>query len=260
MLVATPSLSARAPARVHPAPSIPQLAQLEALIARLQLQAGIVEEVELEDALHALHASATALDFRALQVPVGDSLALRKAHSAAAAFSLQASRLRADADRVAACLGALAAGNASRTAGSPRLLLQFRAALRGLEQSLASDAKQAAASQAGPLAQLQAFCAHARSAHRLSQERTSGRLALEERLARRVLQPCAELQDSLRTLLAGAGDSPASPAAVATAIGQREQLQGGLVQACAEIMRLHDCDHALGERLAGMARQGRLAG
>jgi hypothetical protein len=236
-------------------------------MGRLQLQAGIVEEVQLEDALHALHASASALDFRLLQAGHSGGFALRKAQADGAEFSLQASRLRGAAGHVWSSFQALVAGNASRAAGVPRLLMQLRAAAQELEQSvelatlLAGQGTAAAALSDlhGGLAKLQAFRSEVRRVYRLSQERIAGRRTLETTLQEQVVRPGNALQDSLRPLLAGPQDPAGPPAGIDAALERRQELLAGLVQACAEIVRLHDRDHQLGARLATMAQQARLA-
>jgi hypothetical protein len=243
-----------------------QAPQLQALMDRLQLQAGIVEETELEDALHALHASTTALDFALLRPQGGGSFALRKVQAASATLSLQASRVRADAARVWACCTAVAAGSAARAAAAPRLLVRFGAAAMQLQQSVDLATVLIAQAPGGTapevharLARLEAFCRQARRVHRLSSERTAGRLALRETVEQRVVRAGNELQDSLRGLLAAAGQGDVPPAAIAAALARRQDLQAGVVQACAEIIRLHDWDHQLGTGLASMAHKARLA-
>ncbi|RYY81768.1 MAG: hypothetical protein EOO24_41575, partial [Comamonadaceae bacterium] len=77
----TPSPSRNAVHELLAAGIASQVPRLEALMGRLNLQAGIVEEVQLEDALHALHAGASALDFRLLQVQGTGSIAERKAQA-----------------------------------------------------------------------------------------------------------------------------------------------------------------------------------
>lgn len=241
-----------------------QVPRLEALMARLQLQAGIVEEVQLEDALHALHASASALDFRLLDAAGEGNVARRKAEANNAAFSLQASRLRTEAGKVQDCLQAVAAGNVRHAATAPALLRKFRSAAEELEQSVELAAlltnRSVEAPAASPqltrrLVRLQEFCGEARRVYRLSQDRSAGRLALEDTLEERVIGPCNELQDCLRALLAAHGPAHAIEASTE----RRQQLLAGVVQACAGIVRLHEWDHELGARLATMAQQARLA-
>lgn len=240
-----------------------QAPRVQDLLDRLQLQAGIVEEVELEDALHALHASATALDFGLLQPGGGGSFAARKAQAAGAGFSLQASRLRAEAGRVATYARAFIARNSSRPQVAQRLLAELRDDIRVLETTLQQGAGALAGAAADEaiverLHGLQAFCVQARQVQRLSQERVAGRIGLEATLQERVLVPGERLQELLRPLMAAA-ERPAEPKpALEPALHARQQLQAGLVQACAEIMRLHDRDHELGARLAAMAHKARL--
>lgn len=246
-----------------------QAPRLEALLARLKLQAGIVEEVQLEDALHALHASADSLDFRLLQVAGTGSLANRRAESGGAAFSLQASRLRSESAKVWSALQAVAAGNQRRAETVPSLLHKFRSAAHELEQSVelaalltdrTLEAPPTASDLQQKLAKLQVFCTEARRVYRLSQERSAGRVALPATLQERVVVPCNELQDALRPLLAAAEHPGLTPgASIEAAIERRQRLQAGVVQACAEIVRLHDWDHELGARVATMAQQARLA-
>ncbi|HEY8359474.1 MAG TPA: hypothetical protein VIL30_18645, partial [Ramlibacter sp.] len=250
MEVLKKSLPARGPVHELLAAGIAtQVPRLEALMARLKLQGGIVEEVQLEDALHALHASADGLDFRLLQVEGSNSFAIRKARAGGAAFSLQASRLRSEAAKVWAALQTVVAGNERQAASVPPLLSKFRSAAEELGQSVdlaalltdrSLEAAPAASELHEKLARLQAFCADARRALRLAQERSAGRLALQATLQERVIVPCNELQDSLRPLLAAAEHPAGTPAAgIAAALERRQRLQAGIVQGCAEIVRLH---------------------
>ncbi|MDB5751139.1 MAG: hypothetical protein JWP65_1560 [Ramlibacter sp.] len=244
-----------------------QVPRLEALMGRLRLQAGIVEEIQLEDALHALHASASSLDFRLLQARGSGSIARRQAQAAGAELSLLVSRLRTEARNVWTCLQTVAAGNARHAASVPALLDKFRAAAGELENSVAlatllTQRSLEAAPAAGlheRLRQLQGFCAEARRVYRLSQERSAGRVALEATLQERVVRLGNELQDSVRLLLMADDQAQAVPALIEAGIERRQQLLAGVVQSCAEIVRLHEWDHELGARLALMAQQARLA-
>ncbi|QJW83686.1 hypothetical protein HK414_05335 [Ramlibacter terrae] len=110
------------------------------------------------------------------------------------------------------------------------------------------------------LAKLQAFCIESRRVYRLSQERSGGRVALTATLQERVVVPANELQDALRPLLAAAEHPGLTPlSSIEAAMERRQRLQAGIVQGCAEIVRLHDWDHELGARVATMAQQARLA-
>jgi hypothetical protein len=249
--------------------------RLDAVRARLaQARAGMRLE-PIEDAVHTLHASTTALDFlgsrsgetaadfvRQAEALVGASTALR--HLGAAFVQRHASE--APVTRLIWIDLALESGSLQkRVRQAARWLAEMDQDLVTRRRASTSDVSSRAIEELARRAQamhtrvqaVHRLCSHARSVHLVCEQLGQEREALCTTLHDKVAPAGWHLEQELRPLLEVGGYRALVPTELMAAIDARHELQVVLTQAGAQIIRLQEGDAELGAQLSWMEQKAR---
>lgn len=252
-----------------------RLPRMESLRVRLQLSNGSRDLAALEEALHGLHAAASALDV----------LAVREGPAAAPAIEEQALAYSEAANHLWTSGAAVLARHTVETPVSRLLwidlMLEAKALDRRVRQgvrwladvdhdlhakrgtSTADVAHRAlnelarrSASLRERLQRVHALVAHARGVHAECERVVEHRASLCETLREKVGPGTTRLQEAMRPLAAAAADNvPLQPKQLVAVIDARHELQVALTQAGAEVIRLQSCEQEVATQLAWLGQK-----
>ncbi len=254
--------------------------RLDAVRQRLQQARAGLDLSALGQALDALHAATTGLDFLGAR-GVADQPATR--------FVQQGERLAAAARDAAQAAAAYLERDASEGAVARLMWIdlvlesgslhkrvrQGAHWLAEMDQDLIARRKQpntpvttqaidelarrAHAMHEG-LQAVHRLCGHARRVHSLSEQLAGERAALCSTLQSNVLPACGRLDEALEPLLHAAAHRALVPTELIAAIDARHDLQVALTRAAARIDRLRSGDQELGSQLAAMQAKAQRLG
>lgn len=230
----------------------------------------------IEDALHAVHAATTAVDFLAGRtggergldfLRQGDRLAQATQHLRTVAGEfMQREAVHGPITRLtwidlvveSASLRKRVRQGAHWLAEMDRDLLQRR---RGANTEVTLHAIDELArrrsSMHGRLQSVHRLCSQARAVHGMSERIVAERGTLCTTLQERVLRACQHLDDAVQPLLHAAGYRALVPTELVGAIDAVHALQVELTHAAAQIVRLHGLEQELAAQLATMADKAR---
>jgi hypothetical protein len=248
---------------------------MEALRVRLQMSNGSRDLAELEDALHALHSAAAALDV----------LAVRNGPEAAPQFDQQSLAFAHAANRLWTSGAAVLARHTVDTPVSRLLwidlMLEAKALDRRVRQgvrwladvehdlhakrgSSTADVAHRALNELARRSQslrerlqrVHGLVAHARTVHVECERLVENRASLCETLREKVGPCTTRLQEAMRPLAAAAvGESELQPKELVAVIDARHELQVALTQAGAQVIRLQGCEQEVASQLAWLGQK-----
>lgn len=250
--------------------------RLDAVRQRLQEARGALPLVDVEGALHALHAATGGVDFLAGRNGEDRAEFTRQGQALAQALHDGQGRLAEFLQRegVGAPIARLVWIDLVLESGSLRKRVRQAAQwLAEMDQDLLYRRKHSPGTVAlqaieelarravGMHERLQSvhrLCSQARAVHALSERLAAERTALWATLQERVLPACKRLDDAVQPLLHAAGYRALVPTELLVAVDACHALQVELMQAAAQILRLRGVDQELGTQLAQMEDKARL--
>lgn len=251
--------------------------RLDAVRMRLQQARPVLPLTAIEDALHALHAATTALDF----------LAGRSGGERSREFLRQGEALGMHGQRLVTRVGEFREREAVlgpmdrltwidlvMESASLRkrvrqgahwlaemdqdLLFRRRAANTDVTMVAIDELARRAMTMHARLHAVHLLCSQARKVHAASEQLAAERSALSATLHDRVLPAVAALEDAVQPLLHAAAYRALVPTELVGAIDACHELQVMLTQAAAQIVRLHEMEQGLVAQLAQVQEKVRL--
>jgi hypothetical protein len=249
--------------------------RLDAARQRLQDARGGVPMLDVEDALHAMHAATAGVDFLAGRNSLDRAEFTRQGQALAEAIGkgreLLGDFLRREA--VGAPIARLVWVDLVFESGSLRKRVRQGAHwLAEMDQDLLYRRKHAGGAVAlraieelarrgvtmhERLQTVHRLCGEALTVHALSEELAAQRAALWATLRERVLPACKALDDAVQPLLHAAGYRALVPTELLVAVDACHALQVELTQAGAQILRLRALDQELGTQLGSLEERSR---
>lgn len=247
--------------------------RIETFRVRLQIAEGHAELEELEAALHALHAAASAVDV----------LAAREGGAATLALEPQCVAIGACANRLWTSGGAVLARHTvdtpvvrlvwidlmleaealdKRVRQGVQWLSEMEEDLQARRQAATAEVTQRALQEIGRrgqalhqrLQRVHSLCANARTVHSECERLVQHRGSLCQTLREKVGPGTTRLQEALRPFATSTGEPLTAPELVAV-IDARHELQVALTQAAAEVIRLQACEHDVAAQLAWLGQK-----
>lgn len=249
--------------------------RMESLRVRLQMSNGSRDLAELEQALHGLHASASALDV----------LAARSGSAAAPQFDQQSQAFAHCANRLWTGGAAVLERHTVDTPVSRLLWIDLMLEARALDRRVREGMRWLvdvehdlqARRGAGPpevaqralhelarrsqslrdrLQRVHSLVAHARSVHAGCEQLVDLRAALCHALREQVGPGTTRLQEAMRPLAAAvAGAAELQPRELVAVVDARHELQVALTQAGAQVIRLQGCEQEVASQLAWLGQK-----
>jgi hypothetical protein len=258
--------------------AVKRVPRLDGVRARLAAARSGLRPDTTDQALHALHAATTALDFlgsrngdraaefvRQGEALVAASLALR---SLSAAF-LARHGSEAPVARLVWIDLVLESGSLQkRVRQAARWLAEMDQDLVARRKWTQSDVSARAIEELARRGQamharvqtVHRLCTHARSVHVVCEQLAERHAALCATLQERVAPACHRLEQALAPLLVAAARRALQPNELIAAIDARHELQVVLTQAGAQIIRLQEGDAELAAQLSWMEQKARSVG
>jgi hypothetical protein len=252
-----------------------RLPRMESLRVRLQMSNSSREFAALEEALHALHAAASALDVLAARngpaaAPALDEQSLAYAEAANRLWTSGAAVLqRHTVDTPVARLlwiDLLLEAKAldRRVRQGVRWLADVEHDLHARRGTSTADVAHRALNEMARrshslrerLQRVHSLVAHARSVHTECERLVEHRAALCDTLREKVGPGTTRLQEAMRPLVAAAvGGEPLQPKQLVAVVDARHELQVALTQAGAEVIRLQGCEQEVASQLAWLGQK-----
>jgi hypothetical protein len=245
--------------------------RLDAVRQRLQDARAGMELAALEDALHAMHATTTTLDFLAGRsggersgefLRQGEALAVAVTHlTRLTGEVVQREGVRSPVARLqwidlvveSRSLRKRIRQGAQWLAEMGQDLSQRRRQTQpGIAQRAIDELARRGSAMHERLQAAHRLCSEARTVHTASEQLAGERAVLCATLLERVLPACGQLDRELQPLLHAAAYRALVPTELIAAIDARHALQVELTQAAAQIIRLQAAEQELAARLAHM--------